>query len=134
MTQEEKELLIIDLCSRLPYGVKFLRESWNFEWDQEMSVVEVLEDIDKDGYINNTKVYNVEDIKPYLRHMSSMTKEELKEYKHFLAFSGSPDGSANFVDWLNKKMFAYRTIDGVDMFKLNLALQAPKGMYNLKEK
>lgn len=80
MTQEDKELLLKDLCARLPYGIKFLRESWNYEWDQELSVIEVLEDIDKDGYINRTKVYNVEDIKPYLRPMSSMTEEEKEEY------------------------------------------------------
>lgn len=76
MSQEEKDLLLKDLCGRLPHGVKFLRESWNYEWDQELSVTEVLEDIDKDGYINNSKVYKVEDIKPYLRPMSSMTEEE----------------------------------------------------------
>ena len=80
MKQENKELLFKDLCARLPYGVKFLRESWNFEWDQELSVIEVLEDIDKDGYINNTKVYRIEDIKPYLFPLSSMTEEQCKEY------------------------------------------------------
>lgn len=80
MNQENKKLLLKDLSARLSYGVKFLRESWNYEWDQEMSVIEVLEDIDKDGYINNTKVYTVEDIKPYLRPMSSMTKEEEDEW------------------------------------------------------
>ena len=80
MTQKDKELLLKDLCARLPYGVKFLRESWNFEWDQELSVIEVLKDIDKDGYINNTKVYTVDDIKPYLFPMSSMTEEEKEEY------------------------------------------------------
>ena len=76
MTQEEKDLILKDLCARLPYGVKFLRESWNYEWDQEMSVIEVLEDIDKDGYINNTKVYKVEDVKPFLFPLSSMTEEQ----------------------------------------------------------
>lgn len=80
MTQEHKELLLKELCARLPYGIKFLRESWNYEWDQELSVIEVLEDIDKDGYINRTKVYNVEDIKPYLFPLSSMTEEEKEEY------------------------------------------------------
>ena len=80
MTQEDKSLLIKDLCARLPYGIKFLRESWNFETDQELSVIEVLEDIDKDGYINNTKVYKVEDIKPYLFPLSSMTEEQKEEY------------------------------------------------------
>ena len=57
MTLEDKDLLSKDLCARLPYGVKFLRESWNYELNQELSVIEVLEDIDKDGYINNTKIY-----------------------------------------------------------------------------
>lgn len=80
MKESSKQLLLKDLCARLPYGVKFLRESWNFEWDQELSVIEVLKDIDKDGYINNTKVYTVDDIKPYLFPMSSMTEKEKEEY------------------------------------------------------
>lgn len=88
MTQENKELLLKDLCARLPYGIKFLRESWNYEWDQELSVIEILEDIDKDGYINKTKVYNVEDIKPYLFPLSSMTDKQAKEIQEII---GNPD-------------------------------------------
>ena len=103
MTQEEKELLLKDLCARLPYGVKFLRKSWNYEWDQEMSVIEVLEDIDKDGYINNTKVYNVEDIKPYLFPTSSMTEEQKLDLKEY-AFIGGVWG----FDWCHKNHFDYR--------------------------
>ena len=80
MEESSKQLLLKDLCARLPYGVKFLRESWNFEWDEELSVIEVLKDIDKDGYINNTKVYTIDDIKPYLFPLSSMTEEEKEEY------------------------------------------------------
>lgn len=79
MTQEEKDLLFKDLCARLPYGVKYIRNSWNYEWNQELSVIEILEDIDKDGYINNTKVYSVEDIKPFLFPLSSMTMEQWEE-------------------------------------------------------
>ena len=106
MTQENKELLFKDLCARLPYGVKFLRESWNFEWDQELSVIEVLEDIDKDGYINRTKVYNVEDIKPYLFPLSSMTEEQEKEWLYTL--SSDYHITYDTVDWLNKNHFDYR--------------------------
>src|SRR5574344_635779 len=84
MTQEHKELLLKDLCARLPYGIKFLRESWNYERDQEISVIEVLEDIDKDGYINNTKVYDIGDIKPYLFPMASMTEEQSKVYHELI--------------------------------------------------
>ena len=130
MTQEDKSLLLKDLCARLPYGVKFLRESWNFETDQEMSVIEVLEDIDKDGYINNTKVYKVEDIKPYLFPLSSMTEEQKKEiskrynlhtyYGLYIEITNHSEGywdddnSCNLqdylwlVDWFNKNHFDYR--------------------------
>ena len=106
MLQEYKEVLLKDLCARLPYGVKFLRESWNYEWDQELSVIEVLEDIDKDGYINNTKVYNVEDIKPYLFPLSSMTEEQEKEWLYTL--SSDYHITYDTVDWLNKNHFDYR--------------------------
>ena len=106
MPQEYKELLLTDLCARLPYGVKFLRESWNYEWDQELSVIEVLEDIDKHGYINRTKVYNVEDIKPYLFPLSSMTEEQEKEWLYTL--SSDYHITYDTVDWLNKNHFDYR--------------------------
>lgn len=106
MTQEHKELLLKDLCARLPYGIKFLRESWNYEWDQELSVIEVLEDIDKDGYINRTKVYNVEDIKPYLFPLSSMTEEQEKEWLYTL--SSDYHITYDTVDWCNKNHFDHR--------------------------
>lgn len=106
MTQKHKELLLKDLCARLPYGIKFLRESWNYEWDQELSVIEVLEDIDKDGYINRTKVYNVEDIKPYLFPLSSMTEEQQLDLTKFVA--NGINGKNILYDWYNKNHFDYR--------------------------
>ena len=114
MIQEDKELILKDLCARLPYDVKFLRESWNYEWDQELSVIEVLEDIDKDGYINNTKVYTVEDIKPYLRPMSSMTEEEKQEYHAIImrsqdcSFENGESATTMVNDWLLSKHFDVR--------------------------
>ena len=110
MTQEYKELLLRDLCARLPYGIKFLRESWNYETDQELSVIKVLEDIDKDGYINNTKVYKVEDIKPYLFSLSSMTAEQKKEYQYITErWMYDPFYSiSDSTDWLNQNHFDYR--------------------------
>lgn len=144
MTQEEKELLLKDLCARLPYGVKIyfggipkLLTSITIETGYIEILVEG--EYGKAAYCDFISTYNnteylqeeiTEKCKPYLRSMSSMTEEERKEYKHLVAFSGSPDGAANFVDWLNKKMFAYHTIDGKDMFELGLALEAPDGMYD----
>lgn len=143
MTQENKELLLKDLCARLPHKIKFLRESWNFESDQELSVIETLEDIDKDGYINNTKVYKVEDIKPYLFPLSSMTDKQAKEIQEIV---GNPDNACiirktdglelwldstdtdptiwvdtifEVQDYLNKNKFDYR-----GLIKKSLALDA----------
>lgn len=120
MTQENRELLLKDLCARLPYGIKFLRESWNYEWDQELSVIEVLEDIDKDGYINKTKVYNVEYIKPYLFPLSSMTEEQKQYLKNRFCYDwdGEPydlwkcqieiEDIDELIDWFNKNHFDYQ--------------------------
>lgn len=116
MKIEDKELLLKDLCARQPYGV-MITDGGKTRMLEYLVMVDVAAE---KGY------------KPYLRSMSSMTEEERKEYKHLIAFSGSPNGAANLVDWLNKKMFAYRTIDGKDMFELDLALKAPEGMYNIK--
>ena len=129
MIQEEKQLLLKDLSARLPYGVKYCRDSWNYEWDQEMSVVEVLEDIDKDSYINYYKVYKVDDIKPYLRPMSSMTEEEVEKYNELCGcnapFPGIVEESvAEFLDWLNAHHFDYR-----GLIDKGLALEAPEDMY-----
>lgn len=129
MTQEEKDLLIQDLCGRLPYGVKYVRDAWNYECDQEMSVVEVLEDIDKEGYINYHKVYGVWDIKPYLRHMSDMTRDELDLYSRYLdtqRYIGTPI-LTDLLDWLNANHFDFR-----NLIERGLALEAPKDMYDIK--
>lgn len=94
MKKEDKELLLKDLCARLPYGVKILHEGWNYEWDDELSTVERVVGID-DKFIY-TKVINTHNGKEYrddkhtirlfddklfLRPMSSMTEEEKKEFE-----------------------------------------------------
>lgn len=120
--QENKELVLKDLCARLPYGIKFLRESWNYEWDQELSVIEVLEDIDKDGYINNTKVYDVGDIKPYLFPMSSMTEEQSKVYHELINGMFGTSALINFevlTDFFNANHLDYR-----GLIKKGLAIDA----------
>ena len=130
MTQKDKELLLKDLCARLPYRVKCHFKYGSAEGDVTLSCID--DNVARFEYGWHGRVHvsiDADYIKPYLRPMSSMTEEEKKEYKHLVTFSGSPDGAANFVNWLNKKMFAYRTIDGKDMFELGLALEAPEGMY-----
>lgn len=127
MTKEEKELLLKDLCARIPYHTLVQLNPGAYNKPETCLLTGVH---GEKVHLNvDSDPFRVDNIKPYLRPMYSMTEEERKEYKHLIAFSGSSSGTADLVDWLNKKMFAYRTIDGKDMFKLNLALEAPKDMY-----
>lgn len=78
MTQEQKELLLKDLCARLPYGVKI---SIPDLWTQKREI-EILDEIFKgdDGlYRVNSKGQCIEHIKPYLFPLSSMTEEQEEE-------------------------------------------------------
>ena len=68
MKQEDKKLLLQDLCGRLPYGVIL----------QCCEIVgEQLRSIDDKGLINND--YDVDEVKPMLFPLSSMTEEQEKE-------------------------------------------------------
>ena len=102
MKQEEKELLLTDISGRLPYGL--IVQISLFRNDGRKR------DIDLDPHVteNIWEIIDKYHALPYLLPMSSMTEEERKEYKHFVAFSGSPDGAANFIDWLNAHHFDYR--------------------------
>lgn len=148
MTQEEKELLLIDLCGRLPYEVIVgysTKDNPNI-LDKIGRVIYV--DI-RFGMIQmqseSGTSYGLppsEFIKPYLRPMSSMTEEE--EYEYHQIRKRNSDKSLSLmdcndhlqqllfpiivgtesIDWLNKKMFDYR-----GLIHMNLALEAPNGMY-----
>ena len=79
MTQEDKELLLKDLCARLPYDIKCKIEMW-IGYDvctiyniNSIGFVEIVEDSDTNGV-------NIERIKPYLFPLSSMTEEQKREY------------------------------------------------------
>ena len=92
MTQENKELLLKYFCMALPYGIKIMVEGWDSDCGCEFTTIETLIGID-DRFIHTIwdktgdkdKHYIIEpksilDYKPYLRPMSSMTDEEIKEF------------------------------------------------------
>jgi len=126
MTQEDKELLLKDLCARLPYGVLC---------DCLHSNVIKADSIDTEDltiyYYDCDEWEPIHYCKPYLRPMSSMTETEHKEYE--LLANRCIVSSVGFVhfevqeliDWLNKNMFDYR-----GLIPKGLALEAPEGMYN----
>lgn len=114
MTQEEKDLLLKDLCARLPYWVKVKVKYYDDDWKllaiYTNSTTYATRDI---GYPIETYF---EDCKPYLFPLSSMTEEQKKEYrkvceldteilsKHPMDETPFP-ALYNSHDWLNKNHF-----------------------------
>lgn len=142
MTKEEKLLLLKDLCARLPYGVKGI-----ITYDKSNTTFTV-EGIDNNVlHLSDAEDCYVEDFKPYLRPMSSMTEEEWKElncignivplYDGFFGVdmrayckNGQPhyrrfSEFSTIEDWLNAHHFDFR-----GLISMGLAIEAPKGMYN----
>lgn len=82
MTKEDKDLLLKDLCARLPYGVKIHAN----DTDVDIEKVGLLSMVDNDAVIaftcDDENTYNyvtIHEVKPYLFPLSSMTKEQLFE-------------------------------------------------------
>ena len=121
MEKEDKEILLRDLCARLPYGVKVKTPN-----DDEVYTLLSLNPnkgiavigMPFDDVFATSKV-KVEDIKPYLRPMSSMTEEEIRALGARVKINPA-EGS----DYLNANHFDYR-----DLIPKGLALPAPEGMY-----
>lgn len=83
MSQEEKDLLLNDLCARLRYGVKISVQSWDEREMEYIDKVDVLYSVNGDEYIKSVGEdydFSVEDIKPYLFPLSSMTEEQKEDY------------------------------------------------------
>ena len=106
MTQEDKELLLKDLCARLPYNVICqveFKENGKYN-----SKVMLLSGIFTDEAYFTTKggsTYSNE-YKPYLFPLSSMTEEQKKEW--FYTLSSDYHITYDTVDWCNKNHFDYR--------------------------
>lgn len=84
MTQEDKELLLKDLCARLPYEV-FCNIGLDYPLPLQRLSVDKLDGILLDFY-ENGKDYQVYlgEVKPYLFPLSSMTEEQKREYNTLL--------------------------------------------------
>ena len=86
MTQEDKELILKDLCARLPYGVKAVltrtncRDSVNKVSEKDIYSFRTGRPLEE--YHGQHDYYRVvvTDIKPYLFPLSSMTDEQKKTY------------------------------------------------------
>ena len=132
MTQENKELLLKDLCARTPYEVvgeceidasydtsfdtKFQTHKFNAVLygikEDSVFVTPLIEDIDEQNFANEevTDGVDILDFTPYLFPLSSMTEEQKQEYQHITGrWMYDPSYSIeDSIDWLNKNHFDYR--------------------------
>lgn len=123
MTQEEEDILLKDLSTRLPYGVKVQLST---------NEVGILHQIAKGTctiFIKNRITppdffdVSINDIKPYLFPLSSITKDQMIELSNIsnaiyiypsdaeIVVSRARENLLQFVpvfDWLNKNHFDYR--------------------------
>lgn len=127
MIQEDKELLLVDLSARFPYGVKV---QGNFKWGFDGQIMDDMRESVLDIETLDWLMHGVE-VRPYLRPMSSMTEEEYKEYSKLWNLQDEFPTDADIrlkvdlFDWLNAHHFDYR-----NLIEKGLALKAPEGMYN----
>lgn len=134
MTQQEKKLLLKDLCARLTYGIKCYYNSPEID-DDIPEGISVIKGFKNEGIlieIESGDIIDVDCIKPYLRPMSSMTEEELMQYKCMNDaldenYEVHIDNAYPAFDWLNSHHFDYR-----GLIEKGLALEALEGMYNIK--
>lgn len=148
MTREEKELLLIDLSARLHYGVMV-------DYENHIYVINEIDPSCKDIDYITVRIQDaerfmcaesvmIENVKPYLRPMSSMTEEEVTELaykvfqqpdidivrrwvfenKSYPSIDGNP---VMVIDWLNVRHFDYR-----GLIEKGLAIEAPEGMYEIQ--
>ena len=120
MKQEDKELLLKDLCARLPYGVKM-----NHIADDEHSpktLIGVAKDMITLEGLGGYECVDVEDYKPYLFPLSSMTEEQSKIYHELIGGMFGTSALINFEaleDFFHKNHFDYR-----DLIPKGLAIDA----------
>ena len=140
MTQEDKELLLRDLCARLPYSL-CVQDEYGEIYYINYNDVHFANYFDS---ILNGKV------KPYLRPMSSMTEEEWEELSYIGHIVPLYDGSfgvdmraycknsqphyrrfsefSTIEDWLNAHHFDYR-----GLIEKGLLNEASEEMYSLNK-
>lgn len=137
MTQQDKELLLKDLCARLPYGVKLQQVSQSdtvFDlysidanslnlmfWKYKGKSLEI-------GDIGKLIRYGELKYKPYLRPMSSMTNKEKEDYHKLCdSYYDIYFDTVNSTDWLNEHHFDYRRL-----IEKGLAIKAEDGIYKTR--
>lgn len=154
MTDEEKDMLLKDLATRLPYGVKVHCEWHEHQDDEPTADTGELVSVDmkdrtimfhrSDGHYWTAVPFNRDGctVKPYLRPIESMTEDErrvlksqmlkdideLDETEESKVFTKGICQNAANLDYINAHHLDYRGLTGRD-----LAYEAPEDMYDINE-
>ena len=124
VTQKDKDLLLKDLCARLPYGVK-IKTSYNkIDEPVELRSVNPINGtfaIGNNSVLINGLNFDTYECKPYLFPLSSMTEKHKEDF--YQAFE---EGLAKslmvyeiIVNWCDKNNFDHR-----GLIEKNLAINA----------
>ena len=116
----DKELLLKDLCARLPYGVKVNGVFLTYDKDKDKILYK--ECVKELNYSHLSRYWT---LKPYLFPLSNITDEQTKELESLMEVVNIPmwgdilAPSIEYYDWLNKNYFDYR-----GLIKRGLAIDA----------
>ena len=115
MTQKDKELLLKDICTRLPYmpKIRIIYQQQGVKGTEEGNVsCDFIEKI-----VNDLRNGVITDMQIYLRPMSNMTEEEKNDYlntfKKSIIGKDEEDGrvwTVDSIDYLNANHFDYRSL------------------------
>ena len=137
MTQEDKELLLKDLCARLPYKIMV-------KVNDTQGIMDEIDIPNERIFVSSLNPFlygkakaswftvNGDKIYPYLRPMSSMTEEEEKEYAEVVvksqncSYENNESATTMVNDWYLSKGFDVR-----GLIPKGLALEAKEGMYEI---
>ena len=142
MTQEEKELLLVDLCARLLYAPKGV---YSLRCDSMHSITFYhLTTSIIDRFTTEQPSYfdEIVDIKLYLRPMSDMTEEEKKIMRSYgfelILYDTGHTGFANIENYIDEVSFRFMEeflnahhFDYRGLIPKGLALKAPEDMYKI---
>ena len=135
MKQEPQELLLKDICARLPYGIKASYYGVEEECETWDEIEGITLDEDFGGYVDIGQYsLPIERIKPYLFPLSSMTREQKKYITDKWGINEEFDfeidtnlgeyfvelgDTVDFINWLNKNHF-----DIYGLIPMELAIDA----------
>ena len=148
MKQKDKDLLLKDLCARLPYGVKIKTSYDKIDEPIELVFINPRNEsfaIGSNFTLTSGLSFDIYECKPYLIPLSSMTEEQLFEVQEILGrheieiedgFLSIVDSDRNTIsyleilallEWFYKNHFDYRGLISmglaIDATNLNIYYQ-----------